>query len=85
MQQTSIEAYIEQQQLGKINTDQARVFQAVKQYSPCTAHELAQRSGINYFTIQRRLSELESRKLIFRKTTIKCPISGRRSLVIDLA
>lgn len=45
---------------------QEEVYQAYRVFAPCTARELADKSGIDYFVIQRRSKELRNAFLIER-------------------
>lgn len=85
MRATSLQAYESSLTAGVIDSDRSRVFAAIKQYAPCTAKELADKSGIDYYTVQRRVSEIERQGSVIRKQSRKCSLSGRESLVIELA
>ncbi len=84
MRATSLQAYESSLTAGVIDSDRSRVFAAIKQYAPCTAKELANQSGIDYYTVQRRVSEIERAGAIVREKSRKCAISNRESMVIEL-
>lgn len=85
MRATSLSAYENSLATGAIHNDRLKVFKAIKQYAPCTANELANQSGIDYYTVQRRVSEIERAGAIVREKSRKCAISKRESMVIELA
>jgi predicted transcriptional regulator len=82
---TSLSAYENSLATGAIYSDRLKVFKAIKQHAPCTAKELAAASGIDYYTVQRRVSEIERAGAIVRDKSRKCAISKRESMVIELA
>jgi len=78
---SSREAEDKLKQSGGLSKQCQEVYEAIKQHPNCTAGELEDKSGIPYFTIQRRVSTLEKAGLIKRYGKRVCWIKGNKMTV----
>lgn len=59
----------------------ARILAAFGRYAARTCAELAERSGLDYYAVHRRMTELERMGLIRREGVAVCPIRGGKRMV----
>jgi len=64
---------------GRRQKQQQAVLQAIRSYPGCTGHELARFSGLNYYVIMRRVSEIELAGRITRGEARMCGVTGRKA------
>ena len=62
---------------GKREGQQLAALALVKKYPGCTSFELARKSGMDRYTLARRLPELEHGELVYKSGVKTCEVSGK--------
>lgn len=79
--ETSLEAYTQMVESGKLRGKQAEALAAIMKHGPATSAEIIQRLGTNVNLWRARFTELAARGLITEVGSRKCTVTGRTALV----
>ena len=74
--QTSRRAFLNHRDTGKLVTNQAIVLDSVRRNPGLTAGELAIKCNLEHVECQRRLSDLNNKKLLYRRGARRCQSKG---------
>ena len=69
---------------GRGLAQRAEVLEALTRYGSCTSRELAFKSGLDRYTIARRLPELERSHVVYKSGQRQCSTNGRLAVVWEV-